>query len=641
MKIALAGNPNSGKTTLFNQLTKSNQKIGNWPGVTTERKEGLYFKDKNIEIMDLPGIYSLLPISQDEKAACNYLENFRPDVVINVIDSANLERSLFLSLQLLETDIPVVLALNMEDELKLNGLTLDVPAIEKELNVNAVLISALKNKNIQNLIDSAISASKTKKSERLFLNSGKSEEEKSQFRHIYISNKINLFRVKTISRTRKISEKIDKIVLNKYLAFPIFFAVIFLMYFVSVQTIGRYTIDLTNFFFRELLGENLRTWLNGINSKVFLTSLIVDGILGGVSAVFSFIPQILILFLFITFLESCGYMARVAVIMDRLFKGLGLSGKSFIPMIIGCGCSVPAIMSTKTIDSDAEKKATIMLTPFIPCSAKLPLFGLFAGALFPNNPFIAPSMYFLGILMVIIGALILKAFKRKTTDNMFLIELPNYRLPKLKNIFTELMYKAREFVIRAGTIIIPAAMTLWFLQSFTFTFQAADIEDSMLAGIGKAVSFIFKPLGFGNWQCSIAIISGIFAKETIVATFGVVFNSGGAELQAVLAGFLTPQAAYAFMAFTLLSAPCIAAISATKKEIGGTKPMLLAIAFQCAIGYIVALIINQLGNLLKFNNLIFVILIIVLSAAFAAYFSIKFYIKRKKRRAILLKKSVI
>ncbi|MCL1901445.1 MAG: ferrous iron transporter B, partial [Firmicutes bacterium] len=432
MKIALTGNPNTGKTTLFNVLTKSNQKIGNWPGVTIEKKEGVYFRDKSIEIIDLPGIYSLQPISDDEKAACKYLETSRPDAVINVIDSINLERGLFLALQLLETDIPVVLALNMEDELKLNGLTLDIAAIEKELQVSAVLISAKNNKNISKLMDGAIAACKQKRRLSPFFNEGKEDDEKAQFRHIYISGKINSFRVKTASKAKKITERIDKIVLNKYLAFPIFFAVIFLMYFVSVQTIGKQSVDFTNFLFRELLGESLRAWLAGINSKAFFTSLIVDGILGGVSAVFAFIPQILILFLFITFLETSGYMARVAVIMDRLFKGFGLSGKSFIPMIIGCGCSVPAIMSSNAVDGDAEKKATIMLTPFIPCSAKLPLFALLAGALFPSNPFIAPSMYFLGIFMVIMGALILKSFRKKPAADMFLIELPHYRLPKFK-----------------------------------------------------------------------------------------------------------------------------------------------------------------------------------------------------------------
>jgi len=632
MKIALVGNPNSGKTTLFNNLTKSNQKIGNWPGVTTEKKEGVYFKDKSIEIIDLPGIYSLSPISKDEKAACDYLENSRPDVVINVIDSTNLERSLFLTLKLIETDIPIVLALNMEDELKLNGLTLDIAAIEKELKVCAVLISALKNKNIQKLIDSAILASKIIKRDGIFLNSGKTEEEKAQFRHMYISTKINSFRVKTVSKASKITQKIDKFVLNRFLAFPIFALVIFLMYFVSVQTLGRYSVDFTSFLFQKILGENLRKWLNGINSKVFLTSLIVDGILGGVSAVFAFIPQILILFLFITFLETCGYMARVAVIMDRLFKGLGLSGKSFIPMIIGCGCSVPAIMSAKAIDGDAEKKATIMLTPFIPCSAKLPLFALFAGALFPNNPFIAPSMYFLGIFMVVIGALILKAFRKKETDGIFLIELPHYRLPSIKNLFVELIHKAKEFVIRAGKIIIPAAMTLWFLKTFTFSLQLSDIENSMLADIGKAVCWIFKPLGFSNWQSAIAIISGIFAKETIVATFGVVFKSGGAELHTALTGIFTEHSAYAFMAFTLLSAPCIAAISATRKEIGGIKWTLIAIGFQCFFGYITALIINQLGNLYELNSLIFYIVIVSFFVFLFTYFSIRLYVKRKKRK---------
>lgn len=628
MKIALAGNPNSGKTTLFNGLTKLNQKIGNWPGVTVEKKEGRYYADKSVEIIDLPGIYSINPISDDEKVTRDYLISQKPDAIINIIDSAVLERSLVLTLQLLETGIPVVLALNMEDELKGHGLSLDVSAIERELKVPAVLISARKNRNIKTLMETAVNAAKEGRA-GTFIAEGGTDEEKAEFRHKYIASKIDLFRVKSESKIKKVSARIDKIVMNRWLAFPIFAAVIFIMFFVSVQTVGALSTGAVERLFFDIIGGSLRSGLESIGSPAWVISLTVDGIIRGVGTVLAFVPQIVILFLFITFLEGCGYMARVAVIMDRLFKKLGLSGKSFIPMIVGCGCSVPAIMTAKTIEGSAEKRATIMLAPFVPCSAKLPVFALIAGALFPGNPFVAPSMYFLGIATVIVCGLILKAFRRqKAKADTFVLELPHYRWPKPKNMFLELWDKVKGFIIRAGVIIVPAAVILWFLQSFSFGFRFVDIEHSMLAAIGRGIAWIFAPLGFGNWQSAIAVITGIFAKETVVATFGVILSG---DLNADLAALFTPQSAYAFMAFILLSAPCMAAIAATKKEMGGVKLMFIAVGFQTAVGYTAALIINQAGNLWVYNRAICISVLAGVLIALIFALCIRTMIKKRKK----------
>jgi len=594
MKIALIGNPNSGKTTLFNVLTRQNQKIGNWPGVTVERKTGKYFKNKEIEIIDLPGVYSLNPITHDEKITAEYLKNAKPDTIINIVDSTTLERGLALTLQLLEQKIPTVIAFNMADELKLNGLEIDTSEIEAQFDTHACLISAKKNAGIETLMEKAIHMTEFNHDRKLFISKGKTEEAKMEYRHKYISENIDRFRVRHTSKAHRITDKIDKILLNRWLAFPIFAAIISLMYFVSVQLVGAVFGEATEWLF-DTIGEKFGGWLEEIGAMEWVVSLFVDGIIAGVGAVLGFIPQIAMLFLFITFLEGCGYMARVAVIMDRIFKKLGLSGKSFIPLIVGCGCSVPAIMSTKTIENIKERRATIMLTPFIPCSAKLPVFALIAGVMFPSNPFIAPSMYFLGIFMVILGGLLLKVFNRTQNEkqDIFCMELPHYRLPKATNIFKELWQKTRGFVVRAGMIIVPAAIILWFLQSFSFKMQMVDIEDSMLAFIGRCIAWIFYPLGFGNWESSIAYLTGVFAKETVVATFGVILAGEEAELTAIF----TPWSAYAFMAFMLLSAPCVAALAATKKELGSNKWFFITIAFQFLVAYFVAMFINVVGLL--------------------------------------------
>jgi ferrous iron transport protein B len=648
MKIALVGNPNSGKTTLFNTLTKLNQKIGNWPGVTVEKKSGRYHKDKSVEIVDLPGVYSLNPYSAEEKITAQYLQSADFDAVIDILDSTNLERNLSLTLQLLELKLPTILALNMEDELQKNGITLNVSNIRKELGAEAVLISALKNKNVDLLIEKAqalpardktaairaaggTAASLAANAASSSIAANADEEQKAVLRHKYRESKIELFRTKGVSRSQRLTDRIDKIVTDKWLAYPIFAFVIWLMYYVSIQTVGALSIEGMEWIFSDLIGANLQTALQNIGAADWLVALIIDGIVGGVGAVLSFIPQILILFLFISLLEGCGYMSRVAFIMDRIFKRIGLSGKSFIPMIIGCGCSVPALMSTKTIESEAERKTTIMLTPFIPCSAKLPVFALLAGALFPDNSFVAPSMYFLGIFMVIIcGLIINKIRNRRASADTFVMEMPQYRLPAAKNVASEVWGKAKSFLIRAGTIIFTASIVIWFLQSFSFGFVMVDAEDSILAALGGVIAPLFAPLGFGNWQSSVAAVTGLIAKETVVSTFEVLLaNTAGGDMNLALSQMFSPHAAYAFMAFMLLSAPCVAAIGATRREMGSGKWTWITIGFQTGTAYLAALIINQAGNLLAASPTAFVTTVITAVVLAITAFGIMYLVKHR------------
>jgi ferrous iron transport protein B len=642
MKIALVGNPNSGKTTIFNALTKLNQKIGNWPGVTVEKKEGVYFRDKTVSIIDLPGVYSLNPLSSDEIITNNYLMNKNADAIINVVDATNLERGLGLTIQLLEKGLPVVLALNMSDELKINGIELNIGAIERDLGLPVVAVSGRKKAGLVEAVEAAISLLALRNShsasrnrchsvEAPCSNSPRAAQGNSDI-HGFIATHIDGWRTRGVSRARAWTDKIDRVLLNRWAAFPIFAFVIWFMYFMSVQVVGGILTEHIEYLFFDLIGENLRAGLLDIGSPNWVASLCVDGIIAGVGAVLTFLPQIFMLFLFITFLEGCGYMSRVAVIMDRLFKKIGLSGKSFIPLVIGCGCSVPAILGAKTIENDRERKATIMLVPFIPCSAKLPVFALIAGALFPHNSFVAPSMYFLGILMVILGALFLKLFRPQTQcDNSFIVEIPRYRLPNAKNMAMEIWQKVRGFVIRAGTVIVVASILLWFLQGFNFKMQQVEIEDSMLCKLGRGAAWIFAPLGFGEWQAAVAAISGIIGREIVVATFGVLL--GAENLNAGLAELFTQQAAYAFMAFILLAAPCIAAMSVTFKELGSKRLGALAILFQCGVAYLIALCINQFGNFWAYHRAacIGTIAVLILIAAGGCY--ARYFLRRKKSRA--------
>lgn len=647
MKIVLLGNPNSGKTTLFNCLTQLNQTTGNWTGVTVETSKGVYHKDKSIEIIDLPGVYSLYPYSEEERVTSNYLNSGEFDVIINILDSTNLERNLNLTLQLLELELPTVLALNMQDELNKTGQTLNVENINKQLNVGAVPISALKATNIDLLMQMAKDAKRVKS---VYTSLGENEEQKSTNRQKYIEGLIPQFCTKIPSAKASLSDRIDKIVTNKWLAYPIFAFVIWLMYFVSIQTVGSFSTSATEWLFNDLIGETLRIAMTKSNIPLWLIGLCVDGIIAGVGSVLSFVPQIVMLFLFIIILEASGYMARIAFIMDRIFNKIGLSGKSFIPMIIGCGCTVPAIMSAKTIERNSQRIQTIMLTPFIPCSAKLPVFALIAASLFPNNSFVAPSMYFLGIVMVIICGLIINKIRNVKTNpkkkckknkliklaekirnedgDTFIIEMPNYRIPQFKSVAIQLWEKTKDFIFRAGTIIFTASIIIWFMQSFSFSFILTQPQDSILADIGRFISPIFRPLGFGSWQASVALISGLFAKETIVSTFGILFSSS-ADLNMAISSLFTPWSAYAFMVFVLLSAPCIASIGATRREMGSKKLMWLAISFQTTVAYIMALLINQIGTLWHNNPTLLLTIFINAIILIILYLCIKHLTRRK------------
>lgn len=693
--IALAGNPNSGKTTLFNQLTKSHQHIGNWPGVTVERKEGRYFKDTSIKIVDLPGIYSLSPLSIDEEVAHNYINNDRPDLIINVVDSTNLERNLFLTSQLLELDIPIVVALNMEDEAQAKGIAIDSSALESLFGCQFFSISASKNTGIDKLMDfckkpvtkkeialtyfadvenaldkisKAVQIPANKRwialkllekdklvTESVCLNA--SQTELINGLNLELQNKYNNTISSEIAKQRydqlttiackatkaippktksddenaqpqkdgklSLSDKIDRVVTNKWLAFPIFAAVMFLVFMISIQTIGGWITSLINESFTPWFQEWVRGGLNGISSPQWLSSLICDGVIAGVLAVIGFVPQIMILFGLIAILEASGYMSRVAFIMDRLCNAIGLSGKSFVSMIVGCGCSVPAIMSARTIKNVNERNNTIILTPFIPCSAKLPLFAFFTTAVFGGSALAATSMYFVGIFSVVAGGLILKVFKRRktTVKDTFIMELPSYRLPKASNVLKEMWERGKAFLLRASTVILVASIVLWFLQSFDYKFTFGVSSDkSILAEMGKLLAPIFKPLGWGYWQTAVATLTGLAAKETVVTTLNILGVDGT---------MFTALSAYSFMTFNLLAAPCISAIAASFRELHSAKTGWFAIAFQICFAYVVSLIIFQAGSLYQKNNAVFWSIAGTLAAAIFVFVGVKLLIKHK------------
>lgn len=669
IKIALAGNPNCGKTTMFNELTGSSQYVGNWPGVTVEKKEGRLRGHKDAIIVDLPGIYSLSPYTLEEVVTRNFLVEEAPDVIINIVDASNLERNLYLTTQLMEVGIPVVVALNMMDVVRKNGDIIDTTKLSAALGCPVMEASALKGIGVKEIATKAVEIAQFKNSKpkyhRFSTNVEHAIEEIAELSESIGGTKnkrwfaIKLFerdeKVITLLRTDEIrkqkietiikvcenileddaesiitneryeyigtitknaykkqknnkmtpSDKIDRIVTNRWLALPIFAAVMFVMYYVSVTWLGSILTDWTNdTLFGEVIQGNVSVFLENIGTAAWLQGLIVDGIIGGVGAVLGFVPQIMLLFFFISLLEDCGYMARVAFIMDRLFRKFGLSGKSFIPMLIGSGCSVPGIMASRTIENDKDRKMTIMLTPFIPCGAKLPVFALMIGAFFPNSVWVAPSIYFLGIAMVIISGIILKQTKLFKGDPApFVMELPQYRIPGAKGVLIHMWDRGKAFIIKAGTIIFVACGLIWFLQSFNWSFQMVEANESILASIGRVIAPIFAPLGFGTWQAAVATVTGFIAKENVVATFGVLFGIAEATeadpgLLSSIAQMFTPVSAYAFMAFTLLAAPCFAAIGAIKREMGSWKWTWIAIGYQTGLAYIVAFIIYQVGSLI-------------------------------------------
>lgn len=676
IKIALAGNPNCGKTTLFNALTGSNQFVGNWPGVTVEKKEGKLKKaysgkESDVVIMDLPGIYSLSPYTLEEVVARNYLITERPDAIINIIDGTNIERNLYLSTQIMELGIPVVMAVNMSDLVEKSGDKIHVDKLSAKLGCEACEISALKGTGIDVAVKKAIAAAKANKSvapvhefseevEKYITAAGNKlgtdvkEEQKRFFaikllekddkiieqmqskvdvsaeiedmekefdddtesiitneRYVYISSIIDACYTKNKKRTMSTSDKIDKWVTNRWLALPIFALVMFIVYYVSVTTVGSILTDWTNdTLFAEWIVPGVQSALESVNCADWLTSLIADGVVSGVGAVLGFVPQMLVLFIFLAFLESCGYMARVAFIMDRIFRKFGLSGKSFIPMLIGSGCGVPGVMASRTIENDRDRKMTIMTTTFVPCGAKLPIIALIAGAFFQNAGWVSWSAYFVGIAAIICSGIILKKTKMFAGEPApFVMELPAYHWPTVGNVLRSMWERGWSFIKKAGTIILLSTIVLWFLQGFgwidgSFTMlEAEQLNDSILAKIGNVIAPIFAPLGFGNWKMAVATVTGLIAKENVVATFGILFGYGevaedGAEIWQVLSQTITPVAAYGFLVFNLLCAPCFAAMGAIKREMNNAKWFWFAIGYQTVLAYVIALCIYQIGTLI-------------------------------------------
>jgi ferrous iron transporter FeoB len=664
INIALAGNPNSGKTTLFNALTGSHQFVGNWPGVTVEKKMGKYKENKDIVIIDLPGIYSLSPYTLEEVVSREFLLNEKVDVILNIVDGSHLERNLYLTTQLLELGIPVVVAINMVDVIEKRGDKINYKSLSKELGCPVVAISALKNTGIQEMMSeikkiayqpfavrniyndeinhalkelSQTLPEKVDEGKQLFysikllerdyqilsaFNMTANEEvikpleEKfgddsesfiTDARYNYISFLIKNYYIRANSQQLTMSDKIDKIVTNRLLALPIFALVMFIVYYISVTTVGTTMTDWTNdVLFGEIIPPAIENFLISIGCADWLQGLILEGIIGGVGAVLGFVPQMLVLFLFLAILEDCGYMARVAFIMDRLFRKFGLSGKSFIPMLIGSGCGVPAIMASRTIESDRDRKMTIMTTTFIPCSAKLPIIGLIAGALFNGSAWVAPSAYFVGVLAIIISGVILKKTKIFAGNPApFVMEMPAYHMPRVVNVLRSMWERGYSFIKKAGTVILISAIVIWFLNTFGLEdgnfVMAESMENSFLSKIGQTFAWVFTPLGWGHWKAAVASITGLVAKENVVQTLGQLYGfievaENGDEIWKTLAMSFTPLSAYSFLVFNLLCAPCFAAIGAIKREMNNTKWTIFAIAYQCLFAYVVALIIYQIGN---------------------------------------------
>ena len=672
VKIALAGNPNCGKTTLFNALTGSNQFVGNWPGVTVEKKEGKLKGHKDVVIMDLPGIYSLSPYTLEEVVARNYLIAERPDAILNIVDGTNIERNLYLSTQLMELGIPVIMAVNMMDVVEKSGEKIHTDKLSKKLGCEVVEISALKGTGIKEAAEKAVKLAESRKAAVVAHEFSKEaediiaeveakiigmpEEQKRFFaikllekddkiqemmstvpdvsaqikemedkfdddtesvitneRYVYISSIIGECVTKNTKEKLTTSDKIDRIVTNRWAALPIFAVVMTIVYLVSVTTVGAFVTDWTNdVLFGEIIPPAIESGLNAIGCADWLQGLILDGIVAGVGAVLGFVPQMLVLFIFLAFLESCGYMARVAFIMDRIFRKFGLSGKSFIPMLIGSGCGVPGVMASRTIENDRDRKMTIMTTTFVPCGAKLPIIAMIAGAFFGNSGWVATSAYFVGIAAIICSGIILKKTKMFAGDPApFVMELPAYHWPTVSNVLRSMWERGWSFIKKAGTIILLSTIVLWFLMSFGWESgsfgMVEELNNSILASIGSTIAWIFAPLGWTQagegWKMAVAAVTGLIAKENVVATFGMLYGfaevaEDGAEIWGNLAAAMTPIAAYGFLVFNLLCAPCFAAMGAIKREMNNAKWFWFAIGYQCGLAYVVSLCIYQIGTLI-------------------------------------------
>lgn len=669
-KIALAGNPNCGKTTMFNDLTGSSQYVGNWPGVTVEKKEGKLKVNKQAIIQDLPGIYSLSPYTLEEVVSRNYLVTQHPDAMINIVDASNLERNLYLTTQLLEIGVPMVISLNMMDLVRKNGDKIDVAKLSQALGCQIIETSALKGEGSAEVAKAALTLAQRKSLAPKPLSFDPKLEETLSMIQKQIAgscdpNNLRWFAIKLFERDEKAmeqlnlsaavldqiealrqeaerefdddaesiitheryqaishilktcyqkqqakqrlttSDKIDKIVTNRILALPIFALVMFVVYYLSISTVGTMMTDWVNdVLFTEIIPPAVEGWLTAANTAPWLQSLVLDGIIAGVGAVLGFLPQMMVLFLLLALLEDCGYMARIAFIMDRVFRRFGLSGKSFIPMLVGLGCGVPAVQASRTIENDRDRKMTIMTTTFIPCSAKLPIIGLISGALFHGSGWVATSAYFVGIAAIIISGIILKKTKLFAGDPApFVMELPAYHIPSVKGVLIHMWDRSKAFVRKAGTIIFLSSALIWFLSNFNFSLQMVETPDSILASIGRVIAPIFAPLGWGHWEAAVGSFAGLVAKENLVSVMAILYGfaevaENGNEMWSVFAQNFTMISAYSFLVFNLLCAPCFAAIGAIRREMGSGKWTWIAIGYQCLFAYVVSLIIYQIGNLL-------------------------------------------
>jgi len=672
IRIALAGNPNCGKTTLFNELTGSNQYVGNWAGVTVEKKDGILKGHKDVIIQDLPGIYSLSPYTLEEKVARNYLVNEQPDVILNIIDGTNLERNLYLSTQLIEIGLPVVMAVNMMDLVKKSGDKIDIKKMGEELGCEVVKISALQGKGCKEAAERAIEAAKSGRKHCLpsvFTGSvehaiahieesihDKVDKEFVRWyaikvferdhdatdalqldpktlahldthikdcedemdddsesiiinqRYSYIGRIISsVLTKKHDGHAMTVSDKIDRVVTNRILALPIFFAIMTFVYYISVTTIGTWATDWTNdVFFGEYVNDAAAGLMEAIAAPDWLESLVVDGIIGGVGTVLGFVPQIVLIFFFLALLEDSGYMARVAFIMDRIFRKFGLSGKSFIPILVGSGCGVPAVMATRTIEDQRDRRMTIMLCTFIPCSAKAVIISMITSTFFPDSVLMAPAMYFLGIAVIVLAGIALKKTSAFAGDPApFVMELPAYHIPAMKGVIRHMWDRAKGFIIKAGTIIFAACVIIWFFSAFNASMEMVDIEDSMLAAFGGAISWIFAPVGLGDWKGAVAVISAEMAKENAIGTLavlnGVAADAEDMELMAGIAGMFTPIAAFSFMILNLFDPPCVVAMATIAREMGDRKWAALAIGFQIMLGYGMAFVAYNIGSWLFYG----------------------------------------
>ena len=705
LTIALAGNPNSGKTTLFNALTGANQFVGNWPGVTVEKKEGKLKKHSDVTIADLPGIYSLSPYTMEEVVARDYLIEQRPDAILNIIDGTNLERNLYLTTQLTELGIPVVVAVNMMDVVKKNGDSINTKELARELGCKVVEISALKGTGVMQAAEAALEAAKSTKTVPMHTFSGPVEhaiahieeaavhnmpEEQQRWyaikiferddkvlaklklsdsvmqhieadikaaeteldddaesiitgeRYVYIGSIIKGCYKKKGKGQLSTSDKIDKIVTNRILALPIFAVVMWFVYWVAMGPFGSFLTDWTNDVFGAEWLQGGAAWLmEKLGAADWLSGLVVDGIVGGVGAVLGFVPQMLVLFLFLAILEDCGYMARIAFIMDRVFRKFGLSGKSFIPMLIGSGCGVPGVMASRTIENERDRRMTIMTTCFVPCGAKMPIIGLIAGALFGGSGLVAVSAYFIGVAAIIISGIMLKKTKIFAGEPApFVMELPAYHVPTVGNVLRGMWERGWSFIKKAGTIILLSSILLWFLQAFGWENggfgMVEDMDNSILAAIGSAICIIFAPLGFGNWKATVATITGLIAKENVVATFGVLYGGleevaeNGDEIWGAVAQNFTQLSAYSFMIFNLLCAPCFAAMGAIKREMNSPKWTGIAIGYMCVFAYAIALIVYQIGGIFTGNVNVVGLICALAVLAFIIYMLVRPYHEAEK-----------